>query len=98
MDSSPDPRHTGLTLQYWNGVPDLQGSMVASGLISRWIEQPLLEQLDRFPAVALLGPRQVGKTTLARQIAQSRQGLVLDLESPAAAAGSFCCSARPQWS
>ena len=57
--------------------------MAASGLIARWIEQPLLEQLDRFPAVALLGPRQVGKTTLARQIAQSRQGLVLDLESPA---------------
>ncbi len=57
--------------------------MAASGLIARWIEQPLLEQLDRFPAVALLGPRQVGKTTLAHQIAQSRQGLVLDLESPA---------------
>ena len=57
--------------------------MATSGLISRWIEATLLKQLDLFPAVALLGPRQVGKTTLAHQIAQSRQGLVLDLESPA---------------
>ncbi|WP_322781621.1 ATP-binding protein [Synechococcus sp. CBW1107] len=39
--------------------------------------------MDRFPAVALLGPRQVGKTTLARQIAQQRSSLYLDLESPA---------------
>ncbi len=43
--------------------------MVASALISRRLQGSLLEQLDRFPAVALLGPRQVGKTTLARQIA-----------------------------
>lgn len=57
--------------------------MVASALISRWLQGSLLEQLDRFPAVALLGPRQVGKTTLSRQIAQQRSSLYLDLESPA---------------
>lgn len=49
----------------------------------RWPEGFVLEQLARFPAVALLAPRQVGKTTLARQIAQQRTSLVLDLESPA---------------
>jgi predicted AAA+ superfamily ATPase len=55
----------------------------APGLVSRRLEGPLLEALDRFPAVALLGPRQVGKTTLAHQIAQKRTSLILDLESPA---------------
>jgi uncharacterized protein len=36
--------------------------------------------LNERPAVALLGARQVGKTTLARQIASERGGLYLDLE------------------
>jgi predicted AAA+ superfamily ATPase len=36
--------------------------------------------LNERPAVALLGARQVGKTTLARQIAAERGGLYLDLE------------------
>ena len=34
------------------------------------------------PAVALLGPRQVGKTTLAHVIARGRGSVYLDLESP----------------
>ena len=34
------------------------------------------------PAVALLGPRQVGKTTLAQAIAEERKSVYLDLESP----------------
>lgn len=37
--------------------------------------------LERSPAVVLLGPRQVGKTTLAFQVAQT-DGIYLDLESP----------------
>ena len=39
--------------------------------------------LDESPAVALLGPRQVGKTTLALELAESRPSVYLDLESPA---------------
>lgn len=39
--------------------------------------------LQRQAAVALLGPRQVGKTTLALQVAAGREGLYLDLESAA---------------
>ncbi len=43
----------------------------------------LLARLDQFPAVALLGPRQVGKTTLADQIGAGRPSVYLDLEAPA---------------
>lgn len=42
------------------------------------------EHLRRLPAVVLLGPRQVGKTTLAKRIATQRKSraLYLDLERP----------------
>ena len=44
--------------------------------------QPLIEHaLDREAAVALIGPRQVGKTTLALAIAEQRPSIYLDLES-----------------
>ena len=44
--------------------------------------QPLLEEELRFsPAVALLGPRQVGKTTLALEVARDIPHVYLDLES-----------------
>jgi predicted AAA+ superfamily ATPase len=39
------------------------------------------QALQRAPAVVLLGPRQVGKTTLAFEVAQPH-GVYLDLESP----------------
>ncbi len=41
----------------------------------------LRARLEQFPAVALLGPRQVGKTTLARLIAAARPSVYLDLEN-----------------
>ena len=43
----------------------------------------LRQQLRESPAVALLGPRQVGKTTLALAIAKSQPSVYLDLESTA---------------
>ena len=52
-------------------------------MIARRLKQRVLESLASAPAVGLLGPRQVGKTTLAREIADERGGLYLDLESPA---------------
>ena len=45
----------------------------------------LQRRLSAFAAVALLGPRQIGKTTLARQLAEQWPGgaVYLDLERPA---------------
>ena len=42
----------------------------------------LVELISQYPAVALLGPRQVGKTTLAIDVAATRPSIYLDLESP----------------
>jgi predicted AAA+ superfamily ATPase len=51
-------------------------------MIKRKLYEILLERLHQFPAVALLGPRQVGKTTLANQVAESFSSVYLDLELP----------------
>lgn len=50
-------------------------------MIDRFLLPRLIERIDSSPAVALLGPRQVGKTTLAHQVADGRPSLYLDLES-----------------
>lgn len=54
-------------------------------MIPRLLESTLRERLDNTAAVALIGPRQVGKTTLARVLADSWQGgaVYLDMERPA---------------
>ena len=50
-------------------------------LIEREIGQTVIDDLAHFPAVAILGPRQVGKTTLAKSvIAAWPDSLYLDLE------------------
>jgi predicted AAA+ superfamily ATPase len=50
-------------------------------MIPRRIERIVREALDRQAAVALVGPRQVGKTTLARSIAEETLSVYLDLEA-----------------
>ena len=50
--------------------------------LPRYQEQHLQTAIASYPAVALLGPRQVGKTTLAKKMARIHQALYLDLESP----------------
>ncbi|OAE48427.1 ATP-binding protein [Agrobacterium tumefaciens] len=52
-------------------------------MIERRIETELRHLVDESPAVALLGPRQVGKTTLAINIGENRPSIYLDLESEA---------------
>jgi uncharacterized protein len=53
-------------------------------MIFRDAQPKLRKLLHQFPAVALLGPRQVGKTTLAHSLAEElgEQALYLDLELP----------------
>ena len=53
-------------------------------MIPRVAKATLLDLLQRFPAVALLGPRQAGKTTLALSLEEQLrpQALYLDLELP----------------
>lgn len=52
-------------------------------MINRRLLPVIEHSLTEFPAVALLGPRQAGKTTLARIVADERPGsLYLDLERP----------------
>lgn len=52
------------------------------GMIERWITKQLEKNINRNPAVALLGARQVGKTTLAKSVAQNMPSIYLDLEFP----------------
>lgn len=60
--------------------------------MKKWVERTELRQrvdlgLRRNPVVALIGPRQCGKTTLAREvIAARRQAESFDLENPRSAA------------
>jgi predicted AAA+ superfamily ATPase len=58
-------------------------------MFKRQVDQTLRQYLQEFSAVAILGPRQAGKTTLAHQIAESPSvtagrppALYLDLETP----------------
>lgn len=53
--------------------------------VARRVRHLVEDRLRHMPGVVLLGPRQVGKTTLARQIAARRKtkAIYLDLERPA---------------
>ncbi|MBK9013488.1 MAG: ATP-binding protein [Saprospiraceae bacterium] len=50
----------------------------------RHIEQALLQRLQTFPVVGITGPRQAGKTTLAKRIVKEvgKPSIYLDLELP----------------
>jgi len=50
-------------------------------MIKRRVNQQIQEALARQAAVAIIGPRQVGKTTLALDIADERPSIYLDLEA-----------------
>ena len=51
--------------------------------IKRKLSQKLLKHIREYPVVALLGPRQAGKSTLAKQIINKiPNGVYLDLERP----------------
>ena len=52
-------------------------------MISRsGISEEMTRRLEINPGIVLLGPRQCGKTTLARQVAQEQDAVFFDLEHP----------------
>ncbi len=56
---------------------------IIAWMIPRRLLSTLTSALAESPAVALLGPRQAGKTTLALEAAKARPAVYLDLESDA---------------
>lgn len=52
-------------------------------MIQREKYHELVELVENFPVVAIIGPRQVGKTTLAQTISENYNSVYLDLESEA---------------
>ncbi|MBU2650699.1 MAG: ATP-binding protein [Bacteroidetes bacterium] len=53
-------------------------------MIERSLQSRILKLLEHFPAVAIVGPRQIGKTTLAKSLISSiaKETIYLDLELP----------------
>lgn len=50
--------------------------------LNRSLQAALKNRLEQFPAVAVLGPRQCGKSTLARHVIENLDAVYLDLEIP----------------
>ncbi len=64
-------------MQIRSNISNLQG------YIRRYLEQTINQDLTAFPAVGILGPRQCGKTTLAKALGNSIEGFsYLDFERP----------------
>ncbi len=53
------------------------------GYLTRIAEEKLSNSLKRSPAVAILGPRQCGKSTMAKAILQGQDAIYLDLQDRA---------------
>jgi len=51
---------------------------------TRFIEEKLLNTVNNFPATGIIGPRQVGKTTLAKQLIKKidKEAVYIDIENP----------------
>ena len=62
-------------MQLWTLIP------IIAHMIDRNLAPQLSDAIAHSPAVVLLGPRQVGKATLALEIGQHYHALYLDLES-----------------
>lgn len=63
---------------------DLLGYNLTCDMLKRAIQDLIEKRLHQFPAIAILGPRQVGKTTLAKQLKKNSQDnfVYIDIENP----------------
>ncbi len=59
-------------------------SVIIARMIKRYAQDEIIQLLTEFSAVGILGPRQIGKTTLALEVAGhlASEAIYLDLESP----------------
>ena len=73
----------GLTVRQSHTLQNAHAVFKMLGMLRRSIEPDLHKTLLQVPAVALLGARQTGKTTLAKTIAAKEPSVYLDLEAPA---------------
>ena len=64
-------------------LANVELGVIIAGMIGRRLLGTVRELLEVFPAVALLGARQVGKTTLALELAGQCESVYLDLEREA---------------
>ncbi len=55
---------------------------MATSLVPRTARNSVELALTRFPVVTIVGPRQCGKTTLARQFVSAGSANYFDLEDP----------------
>ena len=51
-------------------------------MLERLLFSKIDQQLKKSAAVVLLGPRQVGKTTLAQRLSNTQKSIYIDLEDP----------------
>lgn len=65
-------------------LANIKPGIIFTWMITRGIVGQLQTALEAFPVVGLVGPRQAGKTTLAKMIGEERspQAVYLDLERP----------------
>ena len=61
----------------------MQGYLYICAMIIRRAIHEISEFMEDFPVVAIIGPRQVGKSTLAKSIESKREKIYIDLENPA---------------
>ena len=77
--------HIASVNRYENAVYKTEFSMYTLCMIERQIEIAAIRRLIRYsPVVGIIGARQVGKTTLARQVVakEKRHSTLFDLEDP----------------
>jgi len=77
----PIPLGGGWTI---NNLVILKSSFKIASMIDRQLESVVRECIGKFPVVGLIGARQVGKTTLAKALAEKlkKESVYLDLERP----------------
>jgi uncharacterized protein len=76
----PEPK-SRIFVEYFN-YAFITFNVIFADMIERHLLENVEYLLSVTPAVALLGPRQVGKTTLAHAIAEKTDAIYLDLEDP----------------